>query len=325
MTPNASEISVVVQGPVTRYGDGDLFHTARMLDEVRRVLPGAQIVVSTWENSDLSDIVADVIIQTPDPGGITFEIGSKKPNNINRMLLSTKRGIEAANGRYILKLRSDMMPTSARFLYLWDKISKAPKYWPLFDRSVLAYPIYSLLFEDCGRRMPKPFHVSDWAFFGLASDVRALFSVPLVDEPEFSRFFDNHDAHAFDTAPLVRWRFSPEQYLFYAALRTKHPELPPLAHKQDYNPANVAASEKAIFSNFLFLDPDQWGLLHDKAEYRKEIYRFDSKCYYGLIQHGTYVIKHWQRVGRLPLGVTASGVLRQLRSRFLYSLRRVSL
>lgn len=305
------------------FGAGDQFHTARMLHNIQKVLPGAEIVFSTWEGADLSGISADHIIQSADPGAVPFEIGSAKPNNINRMLISTQKGLQAATRPYVLKLRSDMMPTSDRFIGLWQKLAKRPKHWPLFNRAVLAYPVYSLMFEDNERRMPKPFHISDWAFFGQASDVKALFAVPLVSEPGYSRYFDTHSHPAFDTAPLVRWQYSPEQYLFYSALKIKFPDMPPLDHKRDYNQANIDASMSALFSNFVFLDPDQWGLLHDKAEYRREIHEYDLKCYYGLIQFGAFVREHRKYVGPLPLRLTLEGARRLIFSRAKYLHRRL--
>ena len=79
MEINTSEISVVMQGavyPITPFA----------IASVRLLLPDSQIILSTWEGSDLSKIEKNIkVILNRDP----HKKGMKYPNNSNRMILST--------------------------------------------------------------------------------------------------------------------------------------------------------------------------------------------------------------------------------------------
>lgn len=303
---NGSSISVVLQGPVTPVGAGNQFDTTSNIENIRKVLPGCEIILATWENSDLRNIEVDKLIVLDDPGAVLFEVGSNKPNNINRMLISSRAGVEAATRDHILKIRTDLMPTSTEFLKVWSRLAVKPKRRGIFSRQLLAYPVYSLLFEGVGqRRMPKPFHVSDWAFFGLAEDVRKLFDVPTVKEPDYSDFFIGNEGEAFDTIPAIKWQYSPEQYLFFTAWSKVYSDVP-FGHKRDYNSRNIQESTIAVFQNFIFIDPEMWGLHHDKKFYNRPLHEIDENAYWGIIQFGT-CIRH--RV-RQRLKVSAADLIR---------------
>lgn len=289
------DISIIVQGPTTEESIENRISTSKICNNIRKIFPESEIILSTYINSNINNIKVDKILLSQDPGAVKFEEGNDKTNNINRMLVSSKKGIQAANRKFILKIRSDMCPTSRDFIAHWKRLSVTPQAYGIFKKQLLAYPIYSLQFEGTKHRMPKPFHVSDWAFFGLSEDIKFLFDIPLVDEPFFSRYFYSHNQIAFDTIPLIKWQYSPEQYLFYTAFRKKYDVN--FDNKQDYNDFNIKISNKAVFNNFIFIDPDMWGLIHSKRFYDKPLYQYDDTCYYGIIQFGVCIKK------RIALGL----------------------
>ncbi|MBB3957879.1 WavE lipopolysaccharide synthesis family protein [Novosphingobium sediminicola] len=290
------DISIVLQGPVSSSRGENIFSTAENAQQIRKIFPESEIIISTWEDSDLSGIVADKFVLSKDPGGIPFEIGSKKTNNINRMLVSSQAGVRAASRPYILKLRSDLMPESTDFIGHWERLSVPPVEYGIFSRQILAYPVYSLLFEEKEKRMPKPFHISDWAFFGESRDILSLFNIELVKEPNFSEFFKKNKVDFYDTTPKVKWQYSPEQYLFYSVVKNNF-QYVKFNHKGDYSEELIKLSEKFVFNNFVFIDDDMWKLLHGKGFYNKPIHEYDKNCFDGLIRYGIGVEK------RIALGI----------------------
>ena len=57
------DITVVVQGAVDRE------KTPICLQSIRRMLPGAFIILSTWEGTDVDGLEYDDVVLSEDPGG----------------------------------------------------------------------------------------------------------------------------------------------------------------------------------------------------------------------------------------------------------------
>ncbi|BBC81299.1 WavE lipopolysaccharide synthesis [Acetobacter orientalis] len=284
---DSKDISVVIQGPIYIGRNNGSIETEYVCRSIRELLPYSEIILSTYEGSIAPDADVDKVVFSADPGAIPFEEGSDKPNNLNRMLVTSQAGIREVSRKFTLKIRSDMAVQHGKFIDHWERLAIAPHQFGIFEKQVIAYPIYSLRFEGKKKIMPKPFHVSDWCFFGLSEDVRFLFDIPLVEEPLYSNYFRTHKSISYDTLPAVKWKYSPEQYLFYSAFSKKHHVK--FENKQDYSKENIKVSEEAVFNNFIFIDPDMWGLSNTKQFYAKKLYRYDNNCYYGLIQFGTYM------------------------------------
>ena len=60
---NFNDISVVVQGAI------DKKLTPICLKSIRKYLPGAEIILSTWEGSDVENLDFDTIVLNHDPYG----------------------------------------------------------------------------------------------------------------------------------------------------------------------------------------------------------------------------------------------------------------
>lgn len=112
-----TDISVVIQGAVGTA-------TQKCLTSVRRFLPEAEIVLSTWAGADTDALDFDILVQSQDPGGIRHDFAiqnvKNSSNNFNRQLLSTNAGLAKATRQYALKLRSDLMLQGTGFLTYWD-------------------------------------------------------------------------------------------------------------------------------------------------------------------------------------------------------------
>src|SRR4051812_21161444 len=119
--PDASNVSVIVQGPVvTKRTDGGLPWTVRCLASIRRHLPKAEVVLSTWKGEPVDGLDCDQLVLNDDPGSIADAVRQDcpwpdwrvKPNNVPRQIVSTREGLRVCRGEYALKLRTDFVVTA---------------------------------------------------------------------------------------------------------------------------------------------------------------------------------------------------------------------
>jgi len=128
---------------------------------VRSLLPGAEVIVSTWEGEDASAIALPALVEkSPDPGG--FVLAEGYPINLNRLQRSTLAGLRRAGRKYSLKLRSDLALTDRRFL-----VSAPAPEGCLFERPMTMTNLY---LRD-PEKFTLLFHFSDIAQFGLTRDL----------------------------------------------------------------------------------------------------------------------------------------------------------
>jgi hypothetical protein len=181
LTPvDSANISVVIQGPLHRnLTPGRSIFSC--IASIRKHLPNAEIVVSTWDHQDLSQITADQIIVSDDSGCFLDDSGNQI--NTNRMLSSTLAGIKAATRPYVMKLRADHNLTSAALAVIGvpEPIdSSEPR---LFDTPITLTTLY---IRDPGQ-VPMLFHVSDLVQFGTREAMMTLWDQPLLERRDVLR------------------------------------------------------------------------------------------------------------------------------------------
>lgn len=121
MTIKFSDITVVVQGPVQAYQgrDQQAGITQVCLDSIRTHLPGARIILSTWEGQNCTGLAPDLLLQHPDPGAnvVAYNAqGEAQKLNFNRQIVSTCEGLKRVETPYAVKLRSDNYLTGHGFV-----------------------------------------------------------------------------------------------------------------------------------------------------------------------------------------------------------------
>src|SRR5258708_318244 len=121
---NSHDFSIVVQGPIHSSpgckGERDI--TIRCLTSIRTFLPGAEIVLSTWQGENTEGLDYDVLVKSEDPGAVAFT-KAQPPigfNNINRQIVSTQAGLAAATCTFALKFRGDLFLESNGILHHGD-------------------------------------------------------------------------------------------------------------------------------------------------------------------------------------------------------------
>lgn len=259
------QISVVVQGAINKT------ITPKCLQAIRKQLPGAKIILSTWCASQTEGLDYDEVVLCPDPGGVLSEDVEGHPfyNNTNRLIFGTQEGLKKVTTPYTLKLRSDIILHDANFLAYWDQYPARDSKYNIFEHRVLNYYLFTPQFGDYnGQKFPTLFHPSDWMFFGLTEDIKLLFSVPLQPDPEYSLWWQTHQkpAYQIDCWPGNNWRYSPEQYLFYTTAKKKFPHLS-FEHYLDVTREKEDFSRRVMVNNFVILDYRQWHISMPKYQH----------------------------------------------------------
>lgn len=202
---DSKNISVVIQGAYAP-------EFKSCIDAVRSVFSGAELILSTWEGTDLSGLTFDKAILSPDPGTTCCDKVAGTLNNVSRQLVSTQAGIAAATRPYTLKTRTDILIENAQFLSYFRKYDRAPS--PYFKNRLLLCNYYTRnprVFSTC-------FHPSDWLLFGRTEDVQKYYAeLPLLATDEGGWFESHPKQSTFFTNYICR--FTPEQHIFLNFLR----------------------------------------------------------------------------------------------------------
>ena len=173
MTMNFEDISVVVQGPIIGSPE-DPYNkrlTYQCIESIRRHLPGAEIILSTWRGSSVKSLSHDILIENEDPGATIYYYRLKLYNNINRQIVSTKSGLQHSTKKFAMKIRSDMILHGNDFLKYFKKYTKRSDEWKILQERVLICTIFS---KNPKRIFPFPLHPSDWFFF--SEDIKVFWT-----------------------------------------------------------------------------------------------------------------------------------------------------
>ncbi len=242
-------ITILVQGDVRD-------NTKGLLLSFRQQVPQAKLIFSTFANqvaaADREGIVrlVDCFCLADDPGPMPATVNSPTapPNNINRMLLSTQRGLSRVTTPYVLKLRSDAECDVLAIVKGWT------------DALGVTAPENSdrLAFASHYTRHPHgingyTFHVSDWMTFGRTATVSDFWSAPRFTE-EGAIWFDKQPLPLDVTATSRRFRavFSQEQWLCVHYAKRKGYVTPSMVH--DRAPDVVMSYQRFLSAECVILD-----------------------------------------------------------------------
>ncbi|HEU4686594.1 MAG TPA: WavE lipopolysaccharide synthesis family protein [Nitrospira sp.] len=205
MSISDADITIVYQGPVASGTDA----TADLIRRTRQALPHSPLVLSTWDGCQTSGLDVDHVIFSEDPGGlpgIKRRDGAGEPNNVNRQLRSTQRGLADVATPYAIKIRTDCALDNAAFLQTYEAISAVSPEPRLLTSSL--FTIDPLMFEQ------MPYHVSDWFQFGPSALLRRYWSAPFMSAADAS-FYERHPyaRHSTYLDRRFRTRLAVEQYL----------------------------------------------------------------------------------------------------------------
>lgn len=258
---NPKDIAVVVQGAVKPR------QIKVCTQSIRKNLPGAQIILSTWEGSDTAGIDYDKLVCSKDPGCFPYDFTKGSlPNNIDRQIVSTQAGLQYADRTYCIKMRTDFYLTSNRFLDYYGKYETYDrKYHFLADR-VLVCSLYSRNPRNKRACFAMPYCISDFFYFGLTQDIQHIFNhlelTSSHDKNYFARYAGKRRELNYKYALC---RFMPEQTIWMGFLKQHMAQLF-CEHRDDVNRTNILYTEKSIANNTVLLSPAQLGLASCKKD-----------------------------------------------------------
>lgn len=280
-----TQLSVVIQGPVV--GGPDIPRaqrfTFRAVASVRRVLPDAHIILSTWEGSDVRDLEVDDLVISADPGPFIL----KNPgypeyvNNVNRQIASTLAGLRATKREFAIKLRSDCELLHDGFLGHWDEFPQRSKDLRVFSSRIVC----GELFTRDPRIISYLFHPADIFHFGKTKDLLRYWDVPPAPAEETLFWRDRIRTRLFGGTEGLEVRYVPEQYIWLGALRKAGHEFA-LGQCCEIPRHLIGASELSILNNFRIVDERSLGVV------------FPS----GFLRHGawkTYSRQEWKKLYEL--------------------------
>jgi len=274
MNKKFDDITVVVQGPVQGLVDRTQEEgiTKKCLNSVRKHLPGAKIILSTWHNQDLNDLDYDQLVLCEDPGVNIRQYktnGSPKPYNNNRQIISTVEGLKQVNTKYAIKLRSDNYLTSNEFVSLQTKFQKRCKQYHFLEERVVVVNSFTRKYAK-GHKVA--FHLSDFFYFGLTTDLLKLWDLPLIanfEQQKNQPYSPCYPNYIIDCTQLF-WLLALEK--FDSSIK--------LDHLLDNSPQKLKQSEICYANNLIIGSPEDIGLgLGEKfANGKVRISRERGKC-----------------------------------------------
>lgn len=225
------------------------------------MLPGAEIILSTWQGADITGLDYDVIVLSDDPGAKYFNITGKVLNNCNRQLISTQAGLINAHRKYILKFRSDFCMESAEFLKYWEEYPLRKKKYVIFKHKVLIDTMFTRMYSD-STGFITPFHISDFWMFGYAEDVRAYYmETKVLPKSELGNFcFKYPNRLPYND---MSFKYAPEQYYCYSFVKRNFRQIQ-FDDWTDWNEDLNKIYKKIFFSNFVVLSFEESGIWSDK-------------------------------------------------------------
>ncbi|MFZ3054064.1 MAG: WavE lipopolysaccharide synthesis family protein [Sulfuricurvum sp.] len=240
------DISVVVQGPITEF-------TARTLQSVRAVLPTAELILSTWDGSDLIGLDYDVIVLSDDPGGYEFCLDCGQLYNVNRLIVSTLEGTKKASKHYVLKLRSDMELKNSDFLHYFGQYPSRTQY-SFLDQKILIGNIYTRnpRFHD----IKMLFHIGDFFYFGQKKDLLTVFDIQLASMEIASYFKTHKPLSIFNTK--IFCKYFPEQFIWLSFIQKFYEA--DIFHPFYSNKELLNLNDIILVSNTVLLDLEKSGI-----------------------------------------------------------------
>lgn len=270
----SSDVAVVVQGPLL---DCDVSRAC--LKSLRRSLPGAQVILSTWSDDRCRNAAmtlsretgVDEVVFSRDPGGEVHDPQSSTRSSIHRILHSVQSGLELVDREYTLRIRDDCEVQYPNFLRHWERVFpwRDPTL-QVFEGKVLVPGIFTRSHFPrpshlgLAASFPAILHVSDWIAFGLTPDIATLYGGDPPREPEYSRYMDRLWDGLPDNAPFkgrANFQFPPEMVIGQAVGARVGISMD---HYLDSPQEWSRLAEAALLSNFIVLSLSDFAAINHK-------------------------------------------------------------
>lgn len=246
----SEDICVIIQGCVERGPNTADNLTQKGIISIREKLPGARIILSTWNGADCTGLEVDEIIYSQDPGFVKVNL----LGNTNRQIVGRLSALKKCDRKYTLIMRADSEIINTNFIEVFNKypLHKFPEYRFSKERVVIC---------SMGS-IHKNFlyHICDWFFFGLTEDLVKIYDIPLfVDKEDHQEILYNDSAVEQTPHSWVMMNFV-EKFMDTDYKKT-----------QCVSEKNIEECEKVILENFITLGfQDEYGIYNNKQPYLEQ-------------------------------------------------------
>lgn len=245
------DISVIVQGAINQL-------THKCLGSVRKYLPDAKIILSTWEESNVKGLDYDILIESKDPGSFPCDVTDNSvANNVNRQLVSSLAGLKRCSSKYAIKMRTDFYLKGNEFLKYFGQYEKYNQEYKFVKSRIIGCTVYSRNPHSKILVFVMPYCPSDFFFFGYTEDILKLFDRELItsiDEKEYFEVYPEKRNLLNHKSALCR--FMPEQSIWIGFLQNYISELY-CDSRDDINSENQYLTELTIANNLILCSCEQ--------------------------------------------------------------------
>lgn len=162
---NQDNLSIIIQGPII---EG---LTLKAVQETRNNFPFSEIVLSTYLDSNVADLVqyVDIIVTIEDPGLDNSNLSKANlefNSNSLRMIMSSLNGVNHASRDFIIRLRSDTYISNNKIMEFYNKHNTSGTE---FGSRILVAKIHD-------EKYIHPSYIGDWVQMGQQADIKKLYS-----------------------------------------------------------------------------------------------------------------------------------------------------
>lgn len=269
-------LTILFQGPIIQENSV----TYLSVYSARQSFPDAPIIISTWNghkqfiSKNLYDIKNVKFIFSEDPGAAFCKPNS--PLNVNRVIVSSKNGLEKVTTDYVLKCRSDIVFKNNNVFKLYYKYNSSIKNSKL--KLVSEKVLFSNQTSLNPSRIPILYHLCDWLALGRTKDVIDIFNIDLMPDKDFYWYLNNKKPED-NLTPGNLSRYMSEDYIIYMFCR-KH--IPECEHENYYDTDEEKTKLwlSIIADNFIILPNKMMGLYSLKYHNVADFQLWKSYSYY---------------------------------------------
>ncbi|WP_080962559.1 WavE lipopolysaccharide synthesis family protein [Chromobacterium subtsugae] len=249
------ELSIVFQGSVSGLASSEIKDLIQCLSFLRAENPSCEIILSTWKNENVKSIrkYFDTIVFSEDPGAMPGLKKDGKANNVNRLILSSQAGVNAANGKLCVKLRSDLLFYKKNISQYYHGLCNA--YGEVKSNLFLGKIVVCNLFTIDPRFVERmPYHMSDWIQIGFTDDLKKMWNIPLYRLEDALYFnFNKHKSGSTGFERQFQSRYAAEQYLQISGVKNFDFDVN-IAFHNDSSPKVVREFFQFMLENYVVRD-----------------------------------------------------------------------
>jgi hypothetical protein len=291
------------------------FSTKKSLHSIRKFYQGSKIILSTWKDEDVSGLEGLYDELIVNDGRMDREYSTCLPecdwypkiNSYNLQQRSVSAALNKCTTKYFARFRTDFVLTGRCFVKNYEEglrlFYMRTQGNIAFEQKVLIHSMGTI--NPLQSNLPMAHHPSDVLHFGLASDIKKIWTGHAMPD-DISNFFTNN-RNRFNNPCLFNHLFTPEQYVWLKTLDAAGISYDRPEYYLDLGAYIVDRTKKLFEDNFIVLGRKELGIASKfDSKLRSSVERFCNsdtmlKWYcemYPLSKGSKYLLKFRNSVDR---------------------------